>query len=160
VAVLGRDVFDGGGEEAGGGEDLEIAVGPPVAAGAVDNPLRLFDPGDFLQRERGAQQVLRQLLTAGGAVDGPIAGVEAESAVLPVQELAGFLVAEEFFADEGRDEAVAEELMKGRPTALHPCGARHSLREFLSKTPTGLRRFSARGSRDSTGISWKRPSRS
>jgi hypothetical protein len=34
-----------------------------------------------------------------------------------------------------------EELIQGRLTALHPCGARHPLRGFLSKTPTSLRRF-------------------
>jgi hypothetical protein len=35
-----------------------------------------------------------------------------------------------------------EELIQGRPTALHPCGARHPLRGFLSKTPTTPRRKS------------------
>ena len=45
--------------------------------------------------------------------DGLVAGVEAEAAVFPVQELAGFPVAEELFADEGRDEAVAEEFGEG-----------------------------------------------
>jgi hypothetical protein len=46
--------------------------------------------------------------------------------------------------DDAFPEAVEaeEELIQGRPTALHPCGARHPLRGFLSKTPTSLRRFS------------------
>ena len=47
-------------------------------------------------------------------------------------------------ADEGLPEAMEaeEELIQGRPTALYPCGARHPLRGFLSKTPTSLRCFS------------------
>ena len=46
--------------------------------------------------------------------------------------------------DDSLPEAVEaeEKLIQGRPTALHPCGARHPLRGFLSKTPTSLRRFS------------------
>ena len=46
--------------------------------------------------------------------------------------------------DDALPEAVEaeEELIQGRPTALHPCGACHPLRGFLSKTPTSLRRFS------------------
>jgi hypothetical protein len=46
--------------------------------------------------------------------------------------------------DDTLPEAVEaeEKLIQGRPTALHPCGARHPLRGFLSKTTTSLRRFS------------------
>jgi hypothetical protein len=35
-----------------------------------------------------------------------------------------------------------EELTRSSPTTLHPCGTRHPLRGFLSKTPTCLRGFS------------------
>ena len=48
VLVFGRDVLDGGGEEVTGGEDFEIALGAPASAGAVDDPLGFFVPGDLL----------------------------------------------------------------------------------------------------------------
>jgi hypothetical protein len=53
------------------------------------------------------------LLATGGAVDGAVSGIETEAAVFPVQELAGLLLADEFLAEEGCNEAVAEELGEG-----------------------------------------------
>ena len=53
------------------------------------------------------------MLAAGGAVDGLVAGVEVEAAVGPVEELAGLFFADEFFANKGLDEAVAEEFGEG-----------------------------------------------
>lgn len=55
VLALGRDVLDDGGEEVGGGEDFEVALGVPTAAGAVDDGLGGGVPMDFLEGERGAQ---------------------------------------------------------------------------------------------------------
>jgi len=106
-------VLDGGGEEAGGGEDLEIPLRAPVGIGAVDDAPGLLNPGDFFEGERGAEQVLGQLLAAGGGVGGPVSCVQAEAAVGPVEELAGLLLADEFLAEEGLDEAVAEEFGEG-----------------------------------------------
>ncbi len=40
--------------------------------------------------------------------DGLFASVEIEAAVFPAEEVAGFLFAEEFVADEGLDETLAE----------------------------------------------------
>ena len=55
------DVLDGGGDEIGGGEDFEIALGFPVVAGTVDDGGGTFVPGDFLQGEGRAQEVLGEL---------------------------------------------------------------------------------------------------
>ena len=44
-----RDVIDGGGEEVGGGEDFEISLCAPNAAGAVDDGPGLRVPVDFLE---------------------------------------------------------------------------------------------------------------
>jgi len=99
VLVLWRDVLDRGSEELRGGEDLEVALGAPAPAGAIDDPARLFDPGDLFERERRAEQILRKLLTTSGAMDGSIAGIEAEAAVSPVQELAGLSFADDLLVE-------------------------------------------------------------
>ena len=49
MLALGRDVVDDGGEEVGGFEDLEIALGVVMAFGAVDDGLGGGVPGDFLE---------------------------------------------------------------------------------------------------------------
>lgn len=51
MLALGRDVLDDGGEEVGGGEDFEVALGVPTAAGAVDDGLGGGVPMDFLEGE-------------------------------------------------------------------------------------------------------------
>lgn len=60
-------------------------------------PVFLF-LGDFLQREGRAQQIHGEppapLHIVGG--DGFLSGVEAEAAVFPPEQLAGFLCADEF----------------------------------------------------------------
>ena len=53
--------------------------------------------------------------------------VDVESGVFPGEEVGEFAGADEFGVAEGVEEVVAEELIQGRPTALHPCGARHPL---------------------------------
>jgi hypothetical protein len=52
-------VLDGGGEEVGDLEDLEVLLGVPAALGSVDDLPGRFVPGDLFQRERGAQEILR-----------------------------------------------------------------------------------------------------
>ena len=83
VVVAVGDVFDGGGEEVGGGEDFEVAFGFPVGAGTVDDGGAFFFPGDLLEREGGAQQVFGELAAAIDVVRGHgfLSGVEVEAAV-------------------------------------------------------------------------------
>jgi hypothetical protein len=49
------DGLDGGAEEVGGFEDFEVAFGARIAAGSVNNGFGVGVPGDFLEREWGAQ---------------------------------------------------------------------------------------------------------
>jgi hypothetical protein len=46
---LGREVVDDGGDEIGGFEDFEVALGGVVALGAVDDGLGGGVTGDFLE---------------------------------------------------------------------------------------------------------------
>jgi hypothetical protein len=50
LLALGWEVEEGGGDEVGGLEDLEVALGGVVAFGAVDDGLAGGVPGDFLLR--------------------------------------------------------------------------------------------------------------
>ena len=115
VVVAVGDVFDDSGEKVGGGEDFEIALGFPVAAGAVDDGGGFLLPGDFLQGERRPQEVLGELAAAIDVVggDGFLSGVEVEAAVFPGEEIAGFFPGEKLVADKGCDEAVAEKFGEG-----------------------------------------------
>jgi len=108
---LGGDVVDDSGEEVGGGEDLEVGLSVPGLAGAVDDGARLRIPGDFLEREWGAQQILGQPLTTLEVVgaDEVGIGVDVEAAVFPGEEVGDFVVADEFGGVEGVEESVAEE---------------------------------------------------
>ena len=86
LLAFGRDVLDGGGEKVGGFEDFEVAFGVPTAAGTVDDGFGIGDPRDFLEGERGAQQILRQAAAPVGVVGGDgffSAGVDVEAAVFP-----------------------------------------------------------------------------
>jgi len=115
VVVAVGDVFDDSGEKVGGGEDFEIALGFPVAAGAVDDGGGFFFPGDFLQGERRPQEVFGELAAAIDVVrgDGFLSGVEVEAAAFPGEKIAGFFPGEELVADKSCDEAVAEEFGEG-----------------------------------------------
>jgi hypothetical protein len=108
VLVLGRDVLDGGGEEAGGGEDLKVALGAPASAGTVNDAPRFFVPSDLLKGKRSTKEILGELLATCRAVDGFVSGIEAEATVFPVQELAGLSFADDLLVEEVRNEAVAE----------------------------------------------------
>jgi len=50
-----REVKEGGGNEVGGGEDLEVALGGVVAFGAVDDGLAGGVPSDLLEGEGMAE---------------------------------------------------------------------------------------------------------
>ena len=50
-----REVEESGGDEVGGFEDLEVALGGVVALGAVDDGLGGGVPGDFLEGEGMAE---------------------------------------------------------------------------------------------------------
>ena len=150
-----------GGDEVGGGEDLEVALGGVMAFGAVDDSLAGGIPGDLLEGEGMAEEIFCEALAAGGVVGGDglfAAVVDIEAGVFPGEEIGEFGGTDEFGVAEGVEEAVAEELIQDRLTALHPCGARHQLRGFLSKTPTSLQRCSMVGARSSAGMQWKWPS--
>ena len=110
-----RDVFDGGGEEVGGFEDFEVALGAPTAAGAVDDGPRFRVSMDFLEGEWGSQQMFRESLAAFGVAgsDGLFPTVDVEAAVFPREEIGDLLGAEVFFVAKDLEEAVAEEFGDG-----------------------------------------------
>ena len=51
LLALGREVEEGGGDEVGGFEDLEVALGGVVAVGAVDDGFGGGVPGGFWKRD-------------------------------------------------------------------------------------------------------------
>ena len=55
LMAFGWNVFDGGGEEVGGFEDFEVALGVPTAARAIDDGFGVGVPSDFLEGEGGTQ---------------------------------------------------------------------------------------------------------
>ena len=55
LLTLGREVEQSGGDEVGGFEDLEVALGGVVAFGAVDDGLAGCVPGDLLEGKRMAE---------------------------------------------------------------------------------------------------------
>jgi len=86
-------VIDGGGDEVMGFEDLEIASGVVVALGAVDDGLGGGVPGDFLQGEGVAEEILGQALAAGVVVGGHgmfAAVVDVEAGVFLGEEVGKF----------------------------------------------------------------------
>jgi hypothetical protein len=99
LLTLGRDVFDGGGEEVGGFEDFEVAFGVPTAAGSVEDGFGIGVPGHFLEGEGGAEEILCQAAAAVGVVGGDggfSAGGDVEAAVFPGEEFGSFALADEF----------------------------------------------------------------
>ena len=84
-----------GGDEVGGFEYLEVALGGVVAFGAVDDGLGGGVPGDFLEREGMAQQIFDKAFAADCVVSGHgffAAVVDIEAGVFPGEEVgdAGF----------------------------------------------------------------------
>jgi hypothetical protein len=112
LLVLRRDVLHGRGEEVHGLEDLEVALRVPAPLGSVDDLAGRFVPGDFFQRERGSEQVLRQSFPSFDIVrrDRFFPGIEAEAAVGPSEELAELAFADELFLAQPGEESVAKNL--------------------------------------------------
>ncbi|MGK0185275.1 MAG: hypothetical protein ACI9R3_001051 [Verrucomicrobiales bacterium] len=69
-----------------GRKGRKIALGFPVLAGKVDDGGCFLFPGDFLQGEWGAQEILGELAAAIEVIgsDGLFSAVEAEATVFPV----------------------------------------------------------------------------
>jgi hypothetical protein len=117
LLAFGGNVVDGGGDEVVGFEDLEVTSGGVVALGAVDDGLGGGVPGDFLEGEGMAEEILGQAFTAGGVVGGHgffAAVVDIEAGVFPGEEVGEFAGADEFGIAQGVKEAVAEEFDGGR----------------------------------------------
>ena len=86
LLTFGREMKKGSGNEVGGFEDLEVALGGVVAFGAVDDGFGAGVPSDFLEGERMAEQIFRQTLATGVVVGGDeffAAVVDAEAGVFP-----------------------------------------------------------------------------
>jgi hypothetical protein len=116
LMTLGRDVEKSGGDEIGGFEDLEVAVGVVVALGAVDDGLGGGVPGDFLKGEGMAEEIFGEAFASAAVMGGDgffAAVVDAEAGMLPREEVGEFFGADEFGVAEGVEEAVAEEFDGG-----------------------------------------------
>ena len=91
-----------------------------MAFGAVDDGLGGGVPGDLLQGEGMAEEILGKASSSGFVVsrDGLFAAVvDRESGVFPSEEVGEFLRADEFGVAQGVEEAVAEEF-DGRSEVL------------------------------------------
>jgi hypothetical protein len=116
LLALGREVEKSGGDEVGGFEDFEVALGGVMAFGAVDDGLAGGVPSNFLQREGMAEEVFRQTFTTGGVVGGDglfSAVVDIEAGVFPGEEIGEFGGTDDFGVAEGLEEAVAKEFDGG-----------------------------------------------
>ena len=110
------EVKQSSGDEVGGFEDLEVALGGVVAFGAVDDGFGGGVPGNFLEGERMAEQIFRQTLATGGVVGGDeffAAVVDVEAGVFPGEEVGEFGGTDEFGVVEGMEKAVTEEFDGG-----------------------------------------------
>ena len=90
LLALGWDVEQNGGDEVGGFEDLKVALGVVVALGAVDDGLGGGVPGDFLEGEGMAKEILGQAFAASAVVGGDgffAAVVDVEAGVFPGEEV-------------------------------------------------------------------------
>ena len=98
LLAFGREVVDGGGDEVGGFEGLEVAFDIVVAFGAVDDGLAAGIPGDFLEGEGMAEEVLGEAFTACYIIwsdDFLAPVVDVETGVFPGEEVGEFLRADE-----------------------------------------------------------------
>lgn len=116
LLAFGREVEQRGGDEIGGFEDLEVALGVEVTFGAVDDGLGAGVPGDFLEGKGMAEEILGEALAPGAVVGGDgffAAVVDVEAGVLPGEEVGEFSGADELGFAQGVEEAVAEEFDGG-----------------------------------------------
>ncbi len=109
-------MVDGGGDEVGGFEDLEVAFDVVMAFGSVDDGLAGGVPGDFLEGEWMAEEVLGEAFAACHVIRSdnffsPV--VDVEAGMFPGEEAGEFAGADEFGVAQGVEEAVAEEFDGG-----------------------------------------------
>ena len=109
-------MIDGSGDKVGSFENLEVAFDIVVAFGAVDDGFGGGVPGDFLEGEWVAEEVLGQSLAACCVVGGdnffsPV--VDVEALVFPGEELVEFSWTDEPGLAQGVQEAVAEKVNGG-----------------------------------------------
>jgi len=103
----------GGSDEVGSFEYLEIAFGVVMALGAIDDGFAGGVPGDFLEGERMAQQILGKAFAAavvicGDEVVSPVMNMK--SGMFPTEQIAQFVRADEFLFPEDGEEAMAKQL--------------------------------------------------
>ena len=117
LLAFGGNVVDGCGDEVVGFEDFEVTFGVVMAFGAVDDGLGGGVPGDFLEGEGVAEEILGEAFAPDGVVGGDgffAAVVDIEAGVFPGEEVGEFAGADEFGIAQGVEEAVAEEFDGGR----------------------------------------------
>jgi len=113
LLALGRKVVDGGGDEVGGFEYLEVAFDVVVTLGAVNDGFGGGVPGDFLEGEGMAQQILGKAFASSCVVrgDGFFATiVDVEAGVFPYEELVKLPRADKFGIAQAVEEAVTKKL--------------------------------------------------
>ena len=116
LVALWREMVDDGGDEIGGFEDFEVALGGVVALGAVDDGLGGGVPGDFLEGEGMTQEVFSETFAAFGVVGGDgffAAVVDVEAGMFPGEEVGEAAGADVFAVAQGVEETVAEEFDGG-----------------------------------------------
>ena len=108
-----RDMLGDGGQEVGGGEDLEVAVDLGIEAGAVDHHVGRGLQRHFLHGEGILQDVLGQGFQVGlGLWWHLLAGMDVEAAVFPgVANLHPF-GRDELLLDQEVDDLGAEEFFQ------------------------------------------------
>ena len=65
-----RHLIESRGDELRGRKDLEVALGAPVALGAVEDAAGFGVVRDFFEGERGTEEILGEAAAAGGIVGG------------------------------------------------------------------------------------------
>ena len=116
LLALGREVKESSGNEVGGFEDLEVALGVVVSLGAVNDGLGAGVPGDFLEGEGMAEEIFGEAFAPGAVVGGDgffAALVNVKAGVLLGEQVGEFLRADEFGFAQGMEEAMAEEFDGG-----------------------------------------------
>ena len=104
---------EGGTNEVGSLEYLEIAFGVVMALGAVDDGFAGGVPSDFLEGKRMAEQVFRKAFAAVVVICGDevvTAVVNVKSGMFPTEQFIEFFRADEFLFQEDGEQAMAKQL--------------------------------------------------
>jgi len=112
LLAFGREVKQRCGDEVGGFEDLEVALGGVVSLGPVNDGLGAGVPGDFLEGKRMAQKIFSEAFAAGAVVGGDgffAAVVDVEAGVFSGEQVGEFAGADELGFAQGVEETVTEE---------------------------------------------------